>query len=232
MRLLLIWARSMTLLCVLSGAAFADATVSQPNDPAATMDTRLSLLLGQDNSSFAAVGASRLQEITAEPAQADTAKGDLPKISYTDAFLDSQPVASGDQQWTCLAQAIYFESRGESVKGEFAVAEVIANRVDAPDYPKSICDVVNQGTGRRNACQFTFTCDGHTEVISDKESIHQGGQDRPADPRRRAALADRWRDPFPHRRCAPGMGEPLCRNRGDRCAYLLSRQRPGRLELI
>ncbi|MCX7349262.1 MAG: cell wall hydrolase [Alphaproteobacteria bacterium] len=60
----------------------------------------------------------------------------------------------------CLARAVYFEARSESELGQLAVAKVILNRVKDPEYPKSICGVVYQGSGRRNSCQFSFACDG------------------------------------------------------------------------
>lgn len=60
----------------------------------------------------------------------------------------------------CLARAVYFEARSESELGQLAVAKVILNRVADPEYPKSICGVVYQGSGRRNSCQFSFACDG------------------------------------------------------------------------
>ena len=44
----------------------------------------------------------------------------------------------------CLTEALYHEARGESVKGQRAVAEVILNRVDHPAFPKSVCGVINQ----------------------------------------------------------------------------------------
>ena len=69
-------------------------------------------------------------------------------------------------QWKCLAEALYFEARGEPAEGQFAVAEVILNRVDSPKFPNSICKVVNQGTGRKYACQFSYTCDGKFERIA------------------------------------------------------------------
>ncbi len=65
----------------------------------------------------------------------------------------------------CLARAIYFEARSESEIGQMAVAKVILNRVKAPDYPKSICGVVYQGSQRRNSCQFSFACDGLPDDI-------------------------------------------------------------------
>lgn len=60
----------------------------------------------------------------------------------------------------CLARAVYFEARSETELGQLAVAKVILNRVKDPEYPKSICGVVYQGSGRRNSCQFSFACDG------------------------------------------------------------------------
>jgi len=91
-------------------------------------------------------------------------------IDYTIAWLDAQPTASGDAQFECLAQALYFEARGETVKGQFAVAEVVMNRVASAQFPNSVCKVVNQGTGRRNQCQFSYTCDGRAEVVVEHQA--------------------------------------------------------------
>jgi spore germination cell wall hydrolase CwlJ-like protein len=65
----------------------------------------------------------------------------------------------------CLARAVYFEARSESALGQMAVAKVILNRVKAPNYPKSICGVVYQGSQRRNSCQFSFACDGQADDV-------------------------------------------------------------------
>lgn len=68
----------------------------------------------------------------------------------------------------CLSEALYFEARGESIKGQFAVAEVILNRVDSGLYPRSVCGVVNQrGSG---ACAFSYVCDGHSDTMRDRAS--------------------------------------------------------------
>ncbi|MCX7360166.1 MAG: cell wall hydrolase [Alphaproteobacteria bacterium] len=64
------------------------------------------------------------------------------------------------RQQNCLAQAIYYEARGESQRGQIAVAEVIMNRAKSGYYPSSVCGVVFQGSHRSTGCQFTFTCDG------------------------------------------------------------------------
>ncbi|MGR3662738.1 MAG: cell wall hydrolase [Paracoccaceae bacterium] len=85
--------------------------------------------------------------------------------AYSRAFLDTQPKVSGNAEWRCLTEALYFEARGESVKGQFAVAEVILNRVDSVRFPGSVCKVIHQGTGRKFACQFSYTCDGKKETV-------------------------------------------------------------------
>lgn len=91
------------------------------------------------------------------------------------------PLAKGDHPWMseplpphvfnkaeqkCLANAIYFEARGESLQGQAAVAQVVLNRVRAPAYPNTICGVVYQNDHWRNRCQFSFACDGRKDRIS------------------------------------------------------------------
>ena len=78
---------------------------------------------------------------------------------WTPSKLLSLPVPKTGKQMSCLAEALYFEARGEPIQGQLAVGEVVLNRVEDPRYPNSICKVINQGTGRRFACQFTYTCD-------------------------------------------------------------------------
>jgi len=60
----------------------------------------------------------------------------------------------------CLADAVYFESRGEPVSGQKAVAQVVINRVFSGRYPRDVCGVVYQNAFRHLACQFTFACTG------------------------------------------------------------------------
>lgn len=52
--------------------------------------------------------------------------------------------ATEDSQQDCLASAVYFEARGESIEGQLAVAEVVMNRAASGRYPGSICAVVTQ----------------------------------------------------------------------------------------
>lgn len=63
----------------------------------------------------------------------------------------------------CLAQAIYFEARGEPYEGRMAVAQVVLNRVRDRRYPGDVCAVVFQNEKRRHRCQFSFACDGKSD---------------------------------------------------------------------
>ena len=67
----------------------------------------------------------------------------------------------------CLAEAIYFEARSEPIRGQLAVAQVVVNRLKNPAYPGTIYGVVYQNRQYRNACQFSFACDGVRDVIRD-----------------------------------------------------------------
>jgi spore germination cell wall hydrolase CwlJ-like protein len=69
----------------------------------------------------------------------------------------------------CLAEAVYFEARGEQVMGQIAVAQVILNRAFSGKYPSTVCGVVYQNAHRHLACQFTFACDGIRDVIREPD---------------------------------------------------------------
>lgn len=78
---------------------------------------------------------------------------------------------SYNKEVKCLAQAIYFEARGESRFGQRAVALVIVNRMKSKLYPNSICGVVYQNDHLKNACQFSFACDGIPDRINEPEAF-------------------------------------------------------------
>ncbi|MEO0765238.1 MAG: cell wall hydrolase [Pseudomonadota bacterium] len=97
-------------------------------------------------------------------------------VSFSRSWLDTQPVATGGAEWKCLTEALYFEARGETLKGQFAVAEVIINRVKSTRFPDSICGVINQGTGKKYQCQFTYTCDGLSDAIREPAAYTSVGK--------------------------------------------------------
>lgn len=72
----------------------------------------------------------------------------------------------------CLAMAIYFEARSEPLEGQYAVAEVIVNRVESPRFPPTVCAVIKQDKGPKDHdCQFSFFCDGKPEVITEPKAF-------------------------------------------------------------
>jgi spore germination cell wall hydrolase CwlJ-like protein len=60
----------------------------------------------------------------------------------------------------CLAGAVYFESRGEPLEGQLAVARVVVNRAESDRFPESYCDVVYQKS------QFSFVRSGRMPSIA------------------------------------------------------------------
>jgi hypothetical protein len=73
----------------------------------------------------------------------------------------------------CLAEAIYFESRGEPERGQVAVAQVVMNRVFSGYYPTTVCGVVYQNAHRKLACQFTFACDGIPDKVTEPNAMER-----------------------------------------------------------
>lgn len=63
----------------------------------------------------------------------------------------------------CLAEAMYYEARGEGLDGEKAIAEVVFHRMHSHNYPHSICGVVYQRAAAGHGCQFSFTCNGELQ---------------------------------------------------------------------
>jgi spore germination cell wall hydrolase CwlJ-like protein len=67
----------------------------------------------------------------------------------------------------CLAQAVYFESRGEPIEGQLAVAEVVINRAKSGLYPDNYCDVVTQ------PAQFSFVRHGRIPSVNEASAAWQ-----------------------------------------------------------
>lgn len=137
--------------------AAANERVSTSNQPAIGLTD---LLKGTEDTLLSAMPdemRATLKAMLAPPASTE--------LQYDKLWLARLPRATGGPEFQCLAEAIYFEARGESVKGQAAVAEVILNRRDSGLFPDTVCGVVHQGTGKRYQCQFTYTCDGKTDRI-------------------------------------------------------------------
>ncbi|WP_210341639.1 cell wall hydrolase [Rhizobium setariae] len=110
----------------------------------------------------------------------DTArKRFIPQIKGTDhawaANVLPATVFSAKEQ-KCLAEAIYFESANEPLKGQAAVAQVVLNRVRNPTFPNSICGVVYQNEDWRNRCQFSFACDRIPDIVWSRSKFNTAKQ--------------------------------------------------------
>lgn len=140
------------------------------------MASRLASVLGEERSAVSVVSDARMAQLTSLPPARERGIPTAPVVIYDNDFLDGLPAAAGDAQWQCLAEALYFEARGESVQGQFAVGEVILNRVASAAYPQSLCGVVKQGTGRKYACQFSYNCDGTPNVINEPQAWDRAGK--------------------------------------------------------
>lgn len=105
--------------------------------------------------------ALRTARLSPEPALRPRTDGGL-HLADLPTFL-----AHGFARWSaasppgeleCLADAVYYEARGEPASGQAAVAQVVLNRTRTPGFPRRICGVVFQRTAA--GCQFSFACDG------------------------------------------------------------------------
>ncbi|MDQ0838922.1 N-acetylmuramoyl-L-alanine amidase [Sphingomonas faeni] len=95
----------------------------------------------------------------------------------------AQDIAAADDALQCLAGAIYFESKGEPLTGQLAVAEVIINRAKSGRFPADVCAVVKQRG------QFSFVRGGQIP------NINAGTAYRTAIAVAKVALADAWNSP-------------------------------------
>ena len=169
--------QSMALAFVVPKASLPSAEVASafekplPPRPAYVVPPYLASLVTNENADSLALGYASPDQAGGKPSPFDSilAAGQasdegrfVPQIGPRDhawaaTILPASAFSPDEQQ--CLATGIYFEARGESLKGQAAVAQVILNRVRNPAYPKTICGVVYQNEDRVDGCQFSFACD-------------------------------------------------------------------------
>jgi N-acetylmuramoyl-L-alanine amidase len=101
-----------------------------------------------------AVPANLAQSVATEAAW--LYKAGWPLYALVDKYSAGAPL---DEQANCLATAVYFEARGESVEGQLAVARVVMNRAASGRYPPDWCSVVKQHA------QFSFVRNGEFPAV-------------------------------------------------------------------
>ena len=148
-------------------------------DPSAGLPVMVAALVNNDHPDVLAYASAKPDYEKRSPFE------NLLKDEDPNAGRFIPPMEPGDHSWVsnplpasvfskreqqCLTAGVYFEARGEPVKGQAAVAQVILNRVRNPAYPNTVCGVVYQNEDWRNGCQFSFACDGVKERVADKRS--------------------------------------------------------------
>jgi hypothetical protein len=107
----------------------------------------------------AALRLARTHDAFAADAQADIDQASPIRPDERAAVGRRVTPLDSARELDCLTQAVYFEARGETLRGQAAVAQVVLNRVASPSFPKTVCGVVFQGAAT-HGCQFSFACDG------------------------------------------------------------------------
>ncbi len=131
-------------------------------------------------------GTAAIATETAEPAAQPAAEAAIApaysSLSKLVSAMGATTDVSQDAELRCLATAVYFESRGEPLEGQLAVAQAIVNRVESGRYANSICGVVKQRG------QFSF----------DHSRIPTAGRDwQTAQGVARVAADDMWHEVAP-----------------------------------
>ena len=136
--------------------------------------------------------------------------------SLAEAVADQPTPGAGDAasaELSCLAGAVYFESKGEPLAGQLAVANVIIARTVSGRFPGSICGVVKQPG------QFSFLHGGQMPAIP------AGAQYRTAMAVAKVAMDKDWENPAPRalffhaRRVAPRWGKAPVATIGNHIFY-------------
>jgi spore germination cell wall hydrolase CwlJ-like protein len=120
---------------------------------------------------------------TVEPVAENAATAEAEEFDTLAQAVAAQDSAAADDALQCLAGAIYFESKGEPLTGQLAVAEVIINRAKSGRFPADVCAVVKQRG------QFSFVRGGQIPTIN------AGAAYRTAIAVAKVALADAWNSP-------------------------------------
>jgi spore germination cell wall hydrolase CwlJ-like protein len=151
-------ASAFCLTLGLSAAAVAYAPYAEHNAPALHKVAAVKATVKPAPVQTAKADAGALQ-LHATPASYQTGTDGFggSAISPSQAELLAQVFL---QQGNCLADAMYYEARGEGRAGQLAIAEVVYNRMRSGYYPNTICGVVFEGSNLHTGCQFSFTCSG------------------------------------------------------------------------
>ena len=74
----------------------------------------------------------------------EDSESDSASFATLAAAVAAQDAIADDAELNCLAIGVYYESKGEPLEGQLAVAEVILNRAKSGRFPSSVCGVLTQ----------------------------------------------------------------------------------------
>jgi hypothetical protein len=100
------------------------------------------------------VASEVVQPLPGAPVQSTEAPADIP-LTLGELVTDMPADGELSRDMRCLAQAIYFEARGEPLEGQLAVGRVVVNRAESDAFPDDYCGVVTQ------RAQFSFVRAGY-----------------------------------------------------------------------
>ncbi|ESZ85702.1 MAG: hydrolase [Blastomonas sp. CACIA14H2] len=146
----------VTLSLTDASAAFASPLIADMIQPVPAQSS-------ETTASSAAEAAVEAGAATAETASqqidTQTAQPPLKAESLAQLVSMSDIPAEIDEETRCLAGAVYFESKGETLNGQLAVAKVVIARRDSGRFASSLCGVVYQPS------QFSFVRGGRMPAI-------------------------------------------------------------------
>lgn len=144
-----------------AGAFAQDAAVSSAAESSATAENEATV---QEQVEIVPEAPVFISEEVVQPVADEAADSDTVEMAF-DARSLRELVGMVDQsddmseQMRCLAGTVYFESRGEPLAGQLAVAQVVINRAEDRRFPASYCGVVYQ------RAQFSFVKNGRMPRI-------------------------------------------------------------------
>ena len=149
---------ALGMLLTMFGGAPASAQSAAPVTPRAAIASATTGYnakpIGNAASAVATAVGTVTQTFGQKPFAAEAAwlySAGWPLYALVDKYQTTERM---DEQMTCLATAVYFEARGESLDGQLAVARVVMNRAASGKYPPDWCSTVKQ------PWQFSFVQKG------------------------------------------------------------------------
>ena len=185
------------------------APTDLPNVPASVTVPKINMIANSTIDPVPAPDGIHVQMIPQEEVEADATYASL-----SDAVAAQDMPTAVDADLACLAGAIYFESKGEPLAGQLAVANVIMNRAESGRFPSSVCGVVTQRG------QFSFVRGGKIPAIDTSRKAY-----RTAMAVAQLAMSGDWKNPAPDalffhaKRVSPGWGKAQVATIGHHIFY-------------